>query len=50
MEHLPDDPVAIPGLVNSLGLGSEAISGRCLPDPERTSVRPDTLYFVPRPQ
>jgi FkbM family methyltransferase len=42
MEHLPDDPVAIPAVVNSMALGYTAISGPCL------SGRPDTLYFLPR--
>jgi FkbM family methyltransferase len=45
-EHLSDDPVAIPAMIDAMGLGYATICGPCID--ERTSVRPDVLYFVPR--
>ena len=45
MEHLNDDPIAIPAVVNALGLGYRTICGPCLFN--GSSIRPDTLYFVP---
>jgi FkbM family methyltransferase len=47
MEHLPDDPVAIPAAINSMGLGYVTLCGPCVPD--GFAARPDTLYFAPRP-
>jgi FkbM family methyltransferase len=46
MEHLPDDPVAIPAAIRSLGLGYATICGPCLDN--KFDVRPDVLYFVAR--
>jgi len=45
MEHLKDDPVAIPAVINALGLGYRTICGPCLFN--GSSIRPDALYFVP---
>lgn len=45
MEHLNDDPIAIPAVINALGLGYRTICGPCLFN--GSSIRPDTLYFVP---
>ena len=46
MEHLPDDPVALPAAINSLGLGYATLCGPCLD--YKLTVRPDVLYFVER--
>ena len=46
MEHLVDDPIAIPAAINSMGLGYVTICGPCMD--YQSSVRPDTLYFTPR--
>lgn len=46
MEHLPDDPIAIPAAINSLGLGYATLCGPCLD--YKLTVRPDVLYFVER--
>jgi hypothetical protein len=45
-EHLPDDPVAIPAAIDSMGLGYATICGPCVD--LTTAVRPDVLYFIPR--
>jgi FkbM family methyltransferase len=47
VEHLADDPVAIPAAIHSMGLGYGTICGPCLFDPDAFSIRPDTLYFAP---
>jgi FkbM family methyltransferase len=44
MEHLADDPVAIPAVINSMRLDYATICGLCLD--LRETVRPDVLYFV----
>lgn len=46
MEHLPDDPVAIPAAIAATGLGYHTVCGPCLGNGEGS--RPDTLYFLPR--
>lgn len=45
MEHLADDPTAIPAAINSFGLGYSTLCGPCL-DTKSGVVRPDVLYFV----
>jgi hypothetical protein len=47
MEHLPDDPIAIPAAINSMGLNYVTICGPC--QGNGFSVYPATLYFTPRP-
>jgi hypothetical protein len=42
MEHLPDDPVTIPAVIDSMALRYSVICGPCM------GGRPDTLYFLPR--
>lgn len=42
MEHLDDDPVAIPAVVASTVPGYVTVCGPCL------NARPDTLFFLPR--
>lgn len=42
MEHLPDDPVAIPAVMASTAPGYVTVCGPCL------TARPDTLFFLPR--
>jgi FkbM family methyltransferase len=46
MEHLEDDPVAIPAAIQSMGLGYETVCGPCIDF--ASYVRPDTPYFRPR--
>ena len=46
MEHLTDDPIAIPAAINSMGLNYITVCGPCFGN--GISVRPDTLYFTPR--
>jgi len=50
MEHLLDDPIAIPAAINSMGLGYVTKCGPCLFDATQFYLRPDTLYFTPRSQ
>lgn len=42
MEHLDDDPVAIPAVMASTVPGYVTVSGPCI------NARPDTLFFLPR--
>ena len=44
MEHLVDDPIAIPAVVDSMKLGYVTICGPCLD--AGAAARPDVLYFV----
>ena len=45
MEHLVDDPIAIPAAINAMGLGYVTVCGPCVD--YLYSVRPDSLYFQP---
>lgn len=47
MEHLEDDPIAIPAAINSMGLGYVTTCGPCVFS-HYFAVRPDTLFFTPR--
>jgi len=44
-EHLPDDSVAIPAVIDSMRLGYVTVCGPCFDF--RTIVQPDVLYFIP---
>jgi FkbM family methyltransferase len=45
MEHLDDDPDAIPAAIDAMDLGYRIVCGPCLD--AKTQVTPDVLYFVP---